>query len=208
MTFTHNGKVSPNSFRFWYLVAPPDLVDKAHAALRAWFEAEGTKYTLIYHVREGRENERDKSDGLRTLWHENGQKIEEGKCSDGRKDGPWTIWYKNGQKKSEGVLKDGKIDGLRMLWYENGQKRLEGIYKAGKLNGQMTQWNENGQKNNKPITTSPVSPVTPDNIRLTLSACPDNVQAIYRILLQGWKAAGGTVQCAKPGRICLNPLPE
>jgi hypothetical protein len=27
-------------------------------------------------------------------------------------------------------------------------------------------------------------------------------------LLQGWKAAGGTVQCAKPGRICLNPLPE
>jgi hypothetical protein len=50
-------------------------------------------------------------------------------------------------------------------------------------------------------TTS--GPVTPDNIRLTLAACSDHVQATYRELVDGWKAAGGTVQSRKPGRIYL-----
>ncbi len=45
--------------------------------------------------------------------------------------------------------------------------------------------------------------VTPDNIQLTLAACPENVQAIYKILVDGWKTAGGTVQCASAGRIYL-----
>jgi hypothetical protein len=46
-------------------------------------------------------------------------------------------------------------------------------------------------------------PGTPDNIKATLSSCPGYVQAIYRELTEGWKAAGGTVQCARPGRIYL-----
>lgn len=52
----------------------------------------------------------------------------------------------------------------------------------------------------KPGTSGPV---TPENIRRTLSSCPVHVQEVYRELMSGWKTAGGTVQCAKPGRICL-----
>jgi hypothetical protein len=52
----------------------------------------------------------------------------------------------------------------------------------------------------KPGTSGPV---TPDNIRQTLLTCLVPVQEIYRQLMDGWKAAGGSVQCAKPGRIYL-----
>ena len=46
-------------------------------------------------------------------------------------------------------------------------------------------------------------PVTPDNIQLTLAACSQHVQAVYLELVDAWKAAGGTVQSPRPGRIYL-----
>ena len=46
-------------------------------------------------------------------------------------------------------------------------------------------------------------PVTPDNIQLTLASCPEPVQAIYRELMETWRAAGGIIQSSKPGRIYL-----
>jgi len=47
------------------------------------------------------------------------------------------------------------------------------------------------------------SPVTPDNIQITLASCSEQVQAIYRELMGSWKAADGIVQSPRPGRIYL-----
>lgn len=47
------------------------------------------------------------------------------------------------------------------------------------------------------------SPVTPDNIEITLASCSEQVQAIYRELMGSWKAADGIVQSPRPGRIYL-----
>jgi hypothetical protein len=47
------------------------------------------------------------------------------------------------------------------------------------------------------------SPVTPDNIQITLASCSEQVQAIYRELMESWKAVDGTVQSPRPGRIYL-----
>jgi hypothetical protein len=46
-------------------------------------------------------------------------------------------------------------------------------------------------------------PVTPKNIQLTLASCSDHVQEIYKIMMESWRAAGGTVLCSRPGRIYL-----
>jgi hypothetical protein len=47
------------------------------------------------------------------------------------------------------------------------------------------------------------APVTPKNIQLTLASCSEHVQEIYKILMESWRAAGGTVLCSRPGRIYL-----
>jgi hypothetical protein len=45
--------------------------------------------------------------------------------------------------------------------------------------------------------------VTPDNIKTTLEACSETTSEIITLLIDGWNAAGGIVQCAKPGRVYL-----
>jgi hypothetical protein len=47
------------------------------------------------------------------------------------------------------------------------------------------------------------SPVTPDNIQLTLASCSEHVQAIYMALMESWRMVGGTIQSPRPGRIYL-----
>jgi hypothetical protein len=64
----------------------------------------------------------------------------------GKSDGLQTLWYENGQKEAEGNFKDGKMDGLSITWYENGQKQWEENYKDGESDGLSTYWYSNGQK--------------------------------------------------------------
>ena len=45
--------------------------------------------------------------------------------------------------------------------------------------------------------------VTPNNIQKTLVSCTEHVQVIYRELIEAWSAAGGIIQCPRPGRIYL-----
>jgi hypothetical protein len=49
----------------------------------------------------------------------------------------------------------------------------------------------------------PGGPVTPGNIELTLAECDEAERAVFARLVDGWKEAGGTVQCTRPGRIAL-----
>jgi hypothetical protein len=46
-------------------------------------------------------------------------------------------------------------------------------------------------------------PVTSDNIKTTLESCSESAREIFTLLIEGWNAAGGTVQCSRPGRIYL-----
>lgn len=45
--------------------------------------------------------------------------------------------------------------------------------------------------------------VTPNNIAQTLDLCDTRTRKVFEELISGWKYAGGTVQCAKVGRIYL-----
>ncbi|MEO1837125.1 MAG: hypothetical protein ABGZ49_16710 [Akkermansiaceae bacterium] len=49
------------------------------------------------------------------------------------KNGPYTLWHKNGQKLEEGTFKDGKKDGLVTGWDENGNVTSKDTYKDGEL---------------------------------------------------------------------------
>lgn len=51
--------------------------------------------------------------------------------------------------------------------------------------------------------SSTSKPVTPDNLNATLEVCDESTRQIFQLLVNGWEAAGGTVQCAKQGRIYL-----
>ena len=87
-----------------------------------------------------------KKDGKWTLWHDNGQKIEEGIYKDGKQDGLWTYYHKNGNiygkgnflsgdggnvSEVSGIPRNGR-DGIWKFYYEEGQKDYEGAYKDGK----------------------------------------------------------------------------
>ena len=84
--------------------------------------------------------------GPATVWHENGQKKEEGNFKDGKRDGPATKWYENGQKMYEVNFKDDKLDGRMTWWHTNEQKYEEKNWKDGKRDGLWTEWYYNGQK--------------------------------------------------------------
>ena len=45
--------------------------------------------------------------------------------------------------------------------------------------------------------------VTVANIEATLAACDPGVQDVFRILIGGWQAGGGTLRATRPGRISL-----
>jgi len=45
--------------------------------------------------------------------------------------------------------------------------------------------------------------VTAKNIKTTLNTCSGRAREIFTLLINGWNAAGGIIQCAKPGRVYL-----
>jgi antitoxin component YwqK of YwqJK toxin-antitoxin module len=105
--------------------------------------------------------------GIVVVFHENGQKKEEGSFKDGRKDGNGKSWYQSGKKRSEYSHKDGKLlkvkawqpngepcpftnlvngNGTETQWHENGQKKSMVVFKDGKKGGVETCWGEDGTK--------------------------------------------------------------
>ena len=94
----------------------------------------------FFQVRDG------KVHGTYTRWLSSGQKIAEGRFTEGYADGTWTSWHENGQKAGEGTYKNGGRDGAWTFWHDNGQKEAEGLYKNGGRDGAWTSWYDNGQK--------------------------------------------------------------
>jgi antitoxin component YwqK of YwqJK toxin-antitoxin module len=92
-----------------------------------------------------------KQEGVFTLWHENGQKAQEGTYRDGKAEGFFVAWHENGQKLREGTFRDGKQEGVFTLWHKNGQKQAEGTYRDGKADGLAVLWHENGRKSEQAV---------------------------------------------------------
>ena len=84
-------------------------------------------------------------DGLRKLWHTNGQLWFESNYKDDKKDGLRKHWRINGQLISERNYKDGERDGLEKWWHENGQLKSEINYKDGDLISEKC-WDEDGNE--------------------------------------------------------------
>ena len=102
-------------------------------------------------------------EGPFTLFHENGQKMLEGRYDDnGLVQGPVTAWYESGQKKFERDIADGKLvekfgrrtdrfesfkglNGRSVSWYENGELQSEELYTDYRLDGLNRWWWPDGK---------------------------------------------------------------
>ena len=80
-------------------------------------------------------------------FYENGFKKEERSYNEwGISNGLWTIWYENGQKKEEGVVVSGYKNALWRYWNKNGKIKEEINYRgSGEFDGLWTKWFENGE---------------------------------------------------------------
>jgi uncharacterized protein (TIGR03067 family) len=70
--------------------------------------------------------------GPGTVWHENGQKAQEGHYENGTPSGLWTSWHKHGKKKLEQELSaTGLIHGKHIEWNEVGEMIVDVTYDRG-----------------------------------------------------------------------------
>lgn len=110
----------------------------------------------------------------------------------------FTLSLKNGVKAEE-IL--DVIDNIQGQWAKKYPERAHRLY--------PTVFDENGdriqssgrkaKRKRKPTSMGSTSA----RIKVTLSDCDSHTRKIFEILINGWKEAGGTVLCAKPGRIYL-----
>ena len=107
--------------------------------------------------------------GPHTLYHNNGNKMEEGVWESGNPEGVWIHYFENGKKKFEAGFRAGVLDGVWKTYYNNGNiandtnikdfrfignyKRyyrdgmlqVEGVYLADKVrDGEWSWYDENG----------------------------------------------------------------
>ena len=87
-----------------------------------------------------------KAQGKGTGWHENGQKIYDGRFRDDMPHGKWTVWEPNGKKTGVLYFRDGKKHGKETLFHDNGKTLREGENRDGVKDGEWTVWYENGKK--------------------------------------------------------------
>ena len=85
--------------------------------------------------------------GLWTSWHENGQKLEQGRYDWNREDGLWQWWDENGQEIARGSFLQGKREGAWTFWYSSGAKQVDAYYVDGEGQGLWTTYYEDGGKN-------------------------------------------------------------
>ena len=114
--------------------------------------------------------------GLRTEYHENGQKKLEADYKYGKLHGKFSIWNEHGQKIKNGIykndiliditetefnnrnhilsivnLKDAWLHGPQIEYFENGQKKTEVTYKKALIIGKKTEWDDSGVKKSEVI---------------------------------------------------------
>ena len=73
------------------------------------------------------------TDGPHTVYHENGNKKEEGFYKNGQKSDKWTYYWKHGPKQVEGTYRNGKQEGIWIFYNKNGKQIGQGTYKRGKM---------------------------------------------------------------------------
>jgi antitoxin component YwqK of YwqJK toxin-antitoxin module len=88
-------------------------------------------------------------DGTWNVWHQNGQKNEQGAYDHGKPVGKFVSWHSNGQKASEGSYVDGNQHERWIWWHSNGQKQADGHYTNGRRSGDWAWWNADGRLEEK-----------------------------------------------------------
>ena len=93
-----------------------------------------------------------------TVWHQNGQKKEQGAYGHGKPVGKFVSWHSNGQKASEGSYVDGNQHERWIWWHSNGQKQADGHYTNGRRSGDWAWWNADGRLEEKTSLVLPKQP--------------------------------------------------
>ena len=110
--------------------------------------------------------------GAWTTWSATGQKLSEGRYTEGRREGPWREWHENGQPKRVATYREGRpqadlaewhddgsvalqrnelrTDDGRVLWVEErfhpgGQRAARHQYENGVREGPTHEWDETGR---------------------------------------------------------------
>lgn len=82
--------------------------------------------------------------GVRTTWHDNGEKASEDTYKDGKLDGPSVRWRTDGKKEVEGAWQDDREEGVWTWWQPTGDLHSRCIYRNGHIVGRKTYWNAAG----------------------------------------------------------------
>ena len=85
-----------------------------------------------------------KVEGEQTLYHDNGNILEQGNLVNGFRDGEWILYFDDGLKKRKCVFKEGKLEGEWIQFDENGNLEQKGMYRNDFRDGRWIEF-ENGQ---------------------------------------------------------------
>jgi len=103
----------------------------------------------------------DRPHGWWTVYHENGGKALQGRCSRGARIGTWKSWYPTGQIQAQWECERGQQpkwdsrtteigpslrSGPVRVWWPNGQLRFEGQYVDDEEDGDWTYYDREGRK--------------------------------------------------------------
>lgn len=84
------------------------------------------------------------ANGVKTFYHENGNRMSEGNYVDGTEDGSWVYWNEDGSLNSQGYFKEGKLDSIWQWYDEKSNLAKVNNYKNGLLNGVSYNYYSNG----------------------------------------------------------------
>ena len=69
--------------------------------------------------------------GQAISYFKSGKKFTKKSYNLGKEEGEWVIWHQNGNKMKNGRLEGGKKIGIFNEWYKSGQKKYEQPHQAG-----------------------------------------------------------------------------
>lgn len=84
------------------------------------------------------------ANGVKTFYHENGNRMSEGNYADGMEDGSWVYWNEDGSLNSQGYYKEGKMDSTWQWYDEKSNLTKVYSYKNGLLDGVAYNYYSNG----------------------------------------------------------------
>ena len=102
------------------------------------YQREGQTYQGTYRTRFG------VVDGVLRTWWSNGNLMQESMFKNGVQDGLKTVWNEQGEMIEQINYVGGKAQGELKQWHANGQLSLQSMLKDGYYDGEYKEWNDQG----------------------------------------------------------------